>query len=498
MKNKILYSIVAVLISAITFTACSDNDDTAVAKACLVSASSLTFSPQNADDKLVTVYSDGAWRVEAPDWVTVTPSSGVGTTDVTISVTDNLRDGAIDNPRKAEVQFRGDLIMSIATLMVIQEGDKYRDVKSYSVSEISSLTDETVLTFNGVVSSVTASGFYVSDSNYGIFFSSSTAVSVGDEVYVEGEKATDKYKFAYVSCDNVSIQDNNQAAILPEATDISSNLDSYKSSNNTYVKVTGSLDGSIITVDGATLTVMLDDTNSALGLSSYNGHNATVEGWFGGVVTPVVRLVPVNITDLGINEVIYWADDFEWLDPWSVASSAGRTVESDNLSATAPALTTPKVDGVTALNALEAQGYEFLRVTTKTSGECIYLQQNYLKFGKTSYQAGIILPSIDNIPDGVNVKLSFDWCTMRQGTGTMDPTEIVVIVANGADEVVFGPFEHGMASGTTLSWINQTVDLTGIKVDANTKITIRNSDDQWPSAKALRWFLDNVKIAQIK
>ena len=78
------------------------------------------------------------------------------------------------------------------------------------------------------------------------------------------------------------------------------------------------------------------------------------------------------------------------------------------------------------------------------------------------------------------------------------PNIPVGIVANGADEQVFGPFEHGMDSGTTLAWINQTVDLSGITITAETKITVRNSDDQWPSASALRWFLDNLKIAQVK
>jgi hypothetical protein len=257
-----------------------------------------------------------------------------------------------------------------------------------------------------------------------------------------------------------------------------------------------------MTVADATLTVQLDDVNSALGLSALNGHNITVEGWFDGVSSPVVRVIPATITDLGVNEVIYWVEDFEWLDPWSVVGSAGKsagkTVETDDLNATAPAITTPKVDGVTALAALEAKGYSFSRVTTKTAGECIYLQQNYLKFGKTSYQAGITLPSITEIPDGTNVKISFDWCPMRQGDGTIDPVELVVIVANGSDEVQFGPFVSGMESGQKLAWINVSVDLTGVTVDQNTKITIRNSDAQWPIGKAMRWFLDNIKIAQVK
>lgn len=202
---------------------------------------------------------------------------------------------------------------------------------------------------------------------------------------------------------------------------------------------------------------------------------------------------------LAAEETVYFTEDFEWLEPWAIAGKAGQTIENDDPDATAPQIKTPKVElegigEVTALQALESKGYEFHRVTTKTAGECIYLQKNYLKFGKTSYQAGLTFPAITSIPAGTAVTLSFDWAPIRQGSGVIDPTKLIVIVANGDNETVFEVPEHDIEENGVLRWIPASIDL-GATVGADTKITIRNCDIQWPTAKAMRWFLDNVKIA---
>lgn len=190
---------------------------------------------------------------------------------------------------------------------------------------------------------------------------------------------------------------------------------------------------------------------------------------------------------------IVFQEDFEWLDPWATASNlssnAGRTVENDDLDAYCPQLPTPKVDEVSALDALEAKGYEFLR---SKSGECIYLQQNYLKFGKTGYHGGIVIPAVTG---GSGLTLTFDWCPMRQGSGKLDPVNLIVIVANGSDEKEFAVPTHGWENGHVLEWIPASVDLTGVTVDENTKITITQIDDEWTASTANRWFLDNIKIA---
>lgn len=190
---------------------------------------------------------------------------------------------------------------------------------------------------------------------------------------------------------------------------------------------------------------------------------------------------------------VLFAEDFEWLSPWSEASGAGRTVEEDNLEAAAPQIVKATVDGVTALDALTDKGYAFHRVTTKTEGECIYLQSCYLKFGKTSYQAGLTLPSIGNIPAGAQVSIEFDWCPMRQGSGKIDPVNLILIVDNGGQESVYEIPTHDWANDHALEWIHAAVTLNEGAYDANTKITLRPT--QWPEPTANRWFLDNIEVA---
>ena len=192
---------------------------------------------------------------------------------------------------------------------------------------------------------------------------------------------------------------------------------------------------------------------------------------------------------------IVYVEDFEWLDPWSEVGGsdgpAGRTVETDDLKASCPQLPTPKVDGVSALAALEAKGYEMLRVWAdgKSESECLYLQRNYLKFGKTGYQGGIVLPSVTG---GSGLSLSFDWCPMRQGSGKLDPVNLIVEVTNGSDVQTYEVATHGWENGHVLEWIHASVPLTGAVVTEDTRITIKQKE--WGVSTANRWFLDNIKI----
>ena len=194
----------------------------------------------------------------------------------------------------------------------------------------------------------------------------------------------------------------------------------------------------------------------------------------------------------------WFEENFEWLDKWSDEGGsdgpAGRTVEDDNLDASAPQISTPKVDGVSALEALEAKGYQMLRVRAegKKESECIYLQRNYLKFGKTSYQAGIVLPSIDGISAGEALNINFDWCPMRQGSGKLDPVNLIVEVTNGDVVQTFEVPTHGWENGHRLEWIHASVPLTGATVTKDTRITIKQKE--WGVSTANRWFLDNIKI----
>lgn len=483
------------LVSAGLLEGCSDEEST-LSRAVLASAGTLNFEATGTAEKIITVYADADWITEVPEWATVTPDSGTGTMDVTISVTENMRGGAVDNPRKAAVVFKGATLASRAEVVISQDGDKYRDCKEYTLAELTALANETVVIVPRVtVTAVTTKGFIVSDGSVNIFMQSSSAVSVGNEISVKGTKLADTYSLPYVECDEANVNAAGGAVTYPAATDITGQVDTYTSASRALVTVSGILNGNNVTVEGATYAVAITDAPESLGTAPLNGHKVKITGYFAGVAAPFVKLNSTAIEDLGIVEIIYFAEDFEWLDPWSVAGGAGKTVETDNLSATAPQLPTPKVDGVSALAALLEKGYEFLRVTptSTNAGECIYLQQNYLKFGKTGYQAGIVLPKLEeDVPSGTTAVLSFVWCPMRQGSGVIDPVNLIVIVTNGSNETTFDVPAAGWENGHRLEWIAAEVRLDGLTITRDTRITIRQTN--WQLSTANRWFLDNIKI----
>lgn len=495
------YSSRALFLMALLFVigSCQEEEGTTLSQAVLASASALNFEGTDSAPQIITVYADAEWVSEVPEWITISPTSGSGVMDVTVSVNDNIRDGALDNPRKEVIVFKGETLASRAEVIVMQAGDKYRDVRDYTLQELVALEDETVVSVSdAMVMAVTSVGFIVSDEQnvHNAYVLSETTVNIGDKVSILGDKASNSQSLAIIEADQTEIVSTGGSVTYPEAKDVTDGVDTYNATSREFIVVSGIMNGSNVSVSGANYTVSITDAPSLLDLEALNGHRVVVKGYFDGLAAPVIKILVAEIQDNGIAKDIYFFEDFEWLDPWSVVGNAGQTVETDNLSATAPQIPTPKIDGVSALDALLEKGYEFLRVTTKTPGECIYLQQNYLKFGKTSYQAGIILPNLaEDIPSSASPVMSFDWCPMRQGSGKIDPVNLIVIITNGTDEVTFDIPEAGFEDGHRLEWIRAEVDLSGITITKETKITIRQTN--WQIATANRYFLDNIEISSL-
>ena len=473
---------------------CNDDDENRLSEAVLASASTLSFEATGNSERLITVYADADWTAEVPEWVTVSPMSGTCTTDVTISVQDNMREGAEDRPRKANIVFKGRTLASEAKVLVSQNGNKYRDVKDYTPGDIAALAnDEPVRIPDAIVVAVTTQGVIVADEQQSsnVYVLNSTAVNVGDKVTLLGIKSTDTQSFAIVESDQVQVISTGGTIIYPDPEDITDKVDDFSSDTRKYISVTGALNGSNITVEGSQYSVNVVDAPESLGIAALNGHKVTVKGYFAGVAAPVVRIIATEFQDMGLLKTIYFSEDFEWLEPYSAAGSAGRSVETDDLSANAPALTSVTVDGVTAFDAVEKLGYKF--IYDKNDNKRIYLQQNYLKFGKTGNHAGIILPPIDGVPEAKdNVTLSFDWSGMRQGSGKIDPVNLIVIFENGSDKVQIDIPELGWEEGHKLEWVRAEVSLKGITVNKDTKITITQT--QWDVSTANRWFLDNIEV----
>ncbi|MGM9865142.1 MAG: hypothetical protein ACI30P_02565 [Muribaculaceae bacterium] len=208
---------------------------------------------------------------------------------------------------------------------------------------------------------------------------------------------------------------------------------------------------------------------------------------------------------MSMNAQVIFEDDFEWLAPWSAYTNAdgkavGNTIGDNNPDVYCPFIHTPKVDEVTAEQALEAKGYLVLKAQNgKAEGEAgqsCYLQVNYLKFGKSGYQSGLKLPSMV-CPEGKVVKLSFDWTKQRQGSGLYDPTQLVVIVENGTEVTQFPVPTLNIEDGAVMSWTPTSVTLKDVKVDASTVIKVRPEDAQWSVSGQHRWFVDNFKAEAV-
>src|SRR5690554_6245684 len=158
------YSSRALFLMALLFVigSCQEEEGTTLSQAVLASASALNFEGTDSAPQIITVYADAEWVSEVPEWITISPTSGSGVMDVTVSVNDNIRDGALDNPRKDVVVFKGETLASRAEVIVMQAGDKYRDVRDYTLQELVALEDETVVSVSDVmVMAVTSAGFII-------------------------------------------------------------------------------------------------------------------------------------------------------------------------------------------------------------------------------------------------------------------------------------------------------------------------------------------------
>lgn len=279
-------------------TSCDKSDN--VAKAVMASANALTFPGEEASEQIITVYSDAEWTADVPEWVTIDPSTGSGTTDVTVSVNANMRDGALDNPRRSELVFHGKTLMSRATVIVNQSGDKFRDVKNFTISEVAASDDETVVIVpTAQVAALTSKGFVATDGSSAVYVLSSEEVAVGDAVEIWGTKGADKELPAITNADKVIVS-SNSAVSYPSAKDITSEIDTYKAESREFIQVSGLLKGSSLKLDGEhTVSVAVLDAHSSLEIAQLNNHNVVLYGYFAGLVSNTINVIAAKFDDKG-------------------------------------------------------------------------------------------------------------------------------------------------------------------------------------------------------
>ena len=499
--NTIKNIALGLFLASVALVSCKEEIDPA-ANAVMTESPSVTFAATNAPEQVVPVYADGEWVADCEaDWVTISPMSGNGAVDVTVSVTDNLAsDGTVAAPRQANVIFRGKYIERQGELTVYQKGDNYRDAKEMSIADAAVLEDGKFVKIpEAQIVAAAADGVVVKDASALMYVTYKGDAKVGDKVFIAGEKVTNN-GIASINAGQVDILSSAEVS-HPTPVDLITNLDPANADKVLYVTVEAGLLGRNLQFETSlpVSVTLLDPTAGGVDLDAVNMHNVKIEAYFVGLAGTTVNLVVTNVEDLGLNEDLkaYFFDDFSWMKPFldvyaESSTPVGDAVGTDNSSAEAPNL---KTNGGLAMLMEEfyARGYEDLNPDAKV----IYPQAYYWKFGKTSNHGGIKLPAME-LEGGelINAELDFDWSPHMTGTGNIDKVSVVVELEgagffdNGTK--ISDPFPHSLEKGD-LNWHHVTVLLKG--VNNTTRVMIRPLEFASATPDQQRWHLDNVKVS---
>lgn len=199
---------------------------------------------------------------------------------------------------------------------------------------------------------------------------------------------------------------------------------------------------------------------------------------------------------------IVFEDDFEWLEPYATAASAPDDVTNNTVGSSPNIFTTTALQPILA--DLQTKGYGYIwggkslewstAEPDSGNGRTLYLQKNYLKFGKSDYNSGIILPALSLLTTAADVELTFDWCWCMTGAQKPDIMTLTAAVAGG-ESTELSSSQPTADDQTKLEWQHASVTING--ATAETRITLRptNSDPYVSNTRGQnRWYLDNIKI----
>lgn len=278
---KRLYTLLKIAAATLAFgsllASCQEEEST-VAKAVLGDVSSMTFSAKNPAAQTVTVYSDGDWHTTAPEWISVDPATGNGTTLVTVTANENVDAGGMLEPRKDTLIISGNTLASRLIIIVNQEGDAYRKAEHLTVDKIAALDDgKAYILDEATVAAVTTAGFVASNGTANVYIKSSESVTVGDVVSVKAVKGS--------AADEVTVKSSGTFD-YPEALNLNESIASYTASSMDYVVVNGVVAGGnlLVTVDETEYSVKQVDCPDELSISNLNGNKVQLTGYTNGLL----------------------------------------------------------------------------------------------------------------------------------------------------------------------------------------------------------------------
>ena len=300
MKFNTLINTGLALLTGILLLGCTQKEQDPGARAVAAAETYLVFEATGAEAQTINVYADGLWQVDVDsDWISVTPLSGTGHGEITISVTDNATGNIIDRPRDGKITLQGRTVERNSTVVVHQDGDTYYGVQTYTLSEIAALEDgEVAKVAEARVMALTKKGFVLIDDS-GSLYATGTDVELGDIISFNGAKAT-LYGGAGFNTDEIDI-DSHSEVTYPEAPDMTSQIGAYEG-GVLYLKLKGSLVNGVLKVGKA--NVQLVDPVDELKLDEVDLHKVTVTGYAVGLAGSTGYMVATEVEDEGADETL--------------------------------------------------------------------------------------------------------------------------------------------------------------------------------------------------
>lgn len=340
-RSKIFLTLMALAAGAL-LTGCQQKEQEAEARAVATSENYVTFVSTGAESQVINVYADGVWNVDVDsDWISVTPMKGNGHGEITVSVTDNATGSTIDRPRDGKIIVQGKYASRQTSVIVHQDGDSYYGVKTYKLSELSSLEDGSVGKVSGAqVTALTQSGFVLQDET-GSIYATGMGVKLGDVLAFNGTKAS-LFGGTVFNTDEINVLSNSEVKYA-EAPDMTSKIEEYKG-GVVYALLKGSLVNGVLKVGKA--NVQLIDPAESLELGAVDLHKVSVTGFVVGVSGASGYMVATKVEDEGADETLV---------PYPLRWAVGKDL---NYSKETFTKDTPRIDPIQGIGYIEYVPYD--------------------------------------------------------------------------------------------------------------------------------------------
>lgn len=274
----------------------------------LLTTESEILLPAAENSRVITIYADGTWQAEVSDsWLTISPASGEGTTEITMHASYN----SAETPRDAKIFFKGASTTKTVEISVSQKGDRFKDAPTCSVSELPSFEAGTLVKVSECqVMALTTAGFVVGDGGTCMFVvGAPTGLSVGDKVTMSGE-TTVVAGLAALTLEDI-LSSAAGTAEYPEPVDITETIAGYAPGSVQYVSFDGSYTGGKFAVkekDAGQPVYPLEK----VGLAALDMHYVGIVGYYIGTTEDGLHaFVVTSATDAGAMGTVYMRFEIE-------------------------------------------------------------------------------------------------------------------------------------------------------------------------------------------